>query len=155
AHALIREVLYGQLVARRRKQLHQQVGAALEAQSDAEGDASMHAEVAHQFFAAEDWPKAVQYAISAGDWSRAHYATHTALRLNELALDAPRHLWPNGKGADAPEVTLRLHERIAKLHMVLNQQFLAEEAFTRMLELARAQGNRLAEGEALVWKSAI
>jgi hypothetical protein len=92
AYALIGEVLYGQLVARRRKQLHQRIGATLEAQLSVGSNTARHAELTHQFAAAEDWPRAVRYAISAGDWSRKRYATHTALRFYTVALDAARRL---------------------------------------------------------------
>jgi DNA-binding CsgD family transcriptional regulator/tetratricopeptide (TPR) repeat protein len=155
AHALIREVLYAQSIVRRRKQLHEQVGTALETMLTRDDDAAGHAAIAYQFASAENWPKAMRYATSAGDWSRARYATHTALRLYELAGTANSHLDPSSSDADAAATTIRLHERIGKLHMILNQQDMALAAFTRMRELSRQQGEVVAEGEALVWRSAI
>ena len=65
-----REVLLSQLLARRRRQLHQRGGRRLELQLGAHHDEAMYAVLANQFAAAEDWPKAVHYALSAGDWCR-------------------------------------------------------------------------------------
>ena len=58
-------------------------------------------------------------------------------------------------GFDRHQVALQLSERIAKLHMVLNQLEAAEREFSRMIEAARSGGNRAAEGEGLAWQSLI
>ena len=110
--------------------------------------------LAYQFASAEEWTKVVQYAFSAGDTARDRYATQSALRLYELALLALQQS-QSGVAAISAEFATQLHERIGRVHMVLNQQEQAERAFTQMLEAARVHGNRLAEGEALAWQCLI
>ena len=154
-HALIRDTLYGQQVGRRRKQLHGRIGVALEARIAIHPDpAAATPALAYQFASAEDWTKAVQYALSAGDTARDRYATQSALRLYEMALHALQRS-QSGVAAVSAGFATQLHERIGRLHMVLNQQEQAERAFTQMLESAHAHGNRLAEGEALAWQCLI
>ena len=66
SHSLWREVLYGQLVMRRRKQIHQQVVAVLEQEFARSHDEAMYAALASQSAAAEDWPRSAAYALRRG-----------------------------------------------------------------------------------------
>jgi DNA-binding CsgD family transcriptional regulator len=152
AHGLIREVLYGRQVLRRRKHLHARVGAVLEeiAASD-EQRAEQAAALAYHFGAAEDWPRATQYSIVAGDTARDRFAGHSALRLYEQAYAAAQRM----PALAGPALLVELHERLGHARMVLNQQEQAEIHFTHLLDAARLGGNRLAEGHALVWLSLI
>ena len=66
SHALIREVLYGDLAANRRIELHGEIGAAIE--EIYKGDLKQHwAQLAHHFRAAGVAGKAIDYSIDAGE----------------------------------------------------------------------------------------
>ncbi len=153
SHSLWREVLYGQLVMRRRKQLHQEVVRALEQQFARSRDEARYAALASHSAAAEDWSRTAEYALAAGDSSRTRNATHTALHFYELGRGAVGHV--ESGATEAPERALWLSERIAKLHMVLNRLEDAEREFSRVIELARKGGKRVDEAEALAWQSII
>jgi ATP/maltotriose-dependent transcriptional regulator MalT/DNA-binding SARP family transcriptional activator len=156
-HGLIREVLYHRLVGRRRKQLHARIAALLEARTPP--DASLApmarneqiAQLAHHFYAAEQWDKALQYNRQAGDAAGPHYAAHSALQFYAQALDAA-HRASMAVGAD---VLLALYERLGEVHTMLNHKEQAEVAFTHMLEAARSAGDSRAESRALCQLSII
>jgi DNA-binding SARP family transcriptional activator/tetratricopeptide (TPR) repeat protein len=88
AHALFRDGLYEELPPSRRRQLHREVGEALEKLSS--GDAEQHlAALAYHFCEAvpsTDPGKAVDYARRAGDHAVGVLAPEEADRLYELAL---------------------------------------------------------------------
>ena len=155
AHALPREALYGQLVVRRRRRLHREVGVALESYLGHGRDESLNVALAAQFAAAEDWQRTVEYATRAGDWAHARNATHSALRLYTLARDAAQRLDARVDTPDRGDVATRLTERIAKLHVVLNQLDDAEYELSHVIRLARERGDGTAESEALAWQSVI
>jgi DNA-binding CsgD family transcriptional regulator/tetratricopeptide (TPR) repeat protein len=146
-HGLFREVLYGGQLARRRKRLHQRVGAILEASA-----ATYHgreAALAYHFASAEEWEKAVRYGIAAGDAARARFAGHSALSAYRQALVALERASP----PMVRELEIGLHERLGQAYLLVGQPVAASEAFETMLRTAQAAGDRAAEGEALVWVS--
>jgi predicted ATPase len=68
-HALTREALYGELLARERRTMHGQLAEALEAITQRRGGEARDAwaaDLAYHFYAAEIWPKALEYAQQAG-----------------------------------------------------------------------------------------
>jgi DNA-binding CsgD family transcriptional regulator/tetratricopeptide (TPR) repeat protein len=152
AHALIRDVLSSQVVARRRRQLHARVGAVLDGLGDGGDDPAVDpAALAYHFAAAESWEKAARYGLAAGDAARDRYATHSAARQYEQARDAARHV----AGAAGQQLSIVLAGRLGQVYQVLNQQEQAETAFVQMHETAHAGGDRRAEGEALAWLALI
>ena len=150
-HGLIREVLSDRQLARRRKQLHARIAAALEHLATVgftpAQDVSM---LAYHCFAAEAWTKAVPYCLQAGDLALNRNASHSALRSYEHALAAAQRL-PN---IDR-HLLLTLDERVGQVHMLLNQREHAEVAFAHMLQTAQASDDHAAEGRALYWLSSI
>ena len=150
-HGLIREVLYHRQVGRRRKHMHARIAALLEVHTPSDtGPAAMArnehiAQLAYHFYAAEQWDKALQYNLAAGDAIGPRYAAHGALQLYTQALDAA-HQASIIVGSD---VLLALYERLGEVHTVLNHKEQAEVAFTHMLEAARSMGERQAESRAL------
>lgn len=149
SHALIREVMYSQQVARRRTQLHTRVATLLEERRPSHrGSHVDSASLAYHFHAAEQWEKAVNYSLEAGDVARERYANHSALRFYQQALDLM-----DQNGLVDPSLHLALHERLGQTYAVLKQQDYAETEFGRMLEAARALSDRTAEGRALFWLS--
>jgi DNA-binding CsgD family transcriptional regulator len=104
-----------------------------------------YAELAHHFYTAGEWDKALQYTLAAGDAARARYASHSAAQFYEQALSAVQQS-PDIAGA---HLVCGLCERLGQIYMVLNRKTEAEAAFSQMLEAARASGDALAEGRAL------
>ena len=150
-HGLIREVLSGRQLARRRKQLHARIAAALENLATVgftpAPDVAM---LAYHCVAAEVWTKAVPYCLEAGDLALSRNASHSALRSYEHALAAAQRLPHIDR-----HLLLTLNERVGQAHMLLNQREHAEVAFAHMLQLAQADDDQLAEGRALYWLSQI
>ncbi len=141
SHGLIREVLYTQPLARRRKRLHERIGFYLENQ-----DGRNAARLAHHFFEAENWEKALHYCLAAGEQAAKSFANHRAIDLFQKALESAQR--------SQPPITSRLHmdiyERLGQTHRVLDQQIEAETAFSRMRDIAHSAGDANAEGVALV-----
>ena len=114
SHALVREALYGQLAVRRRRQLHQRVGLALESLLGHGRDATLYAPLAAQFTAAQDGSRYGGVCKRAGDWSRTRNATHSALHFYELGRDAAAHLDTDERPRDKHDIALtRAHCRAA------------------------------------------
>jgi predicted ATPase len=85
ARALIRQMLLEELPAHRRRRLHQRTGEALERLRA--GRAETWAELARHFAASADGPRAIRYAVLAGDHAAALHAHAEAARYYRLALD--------------------------------------------------------------------
>jgi ATP/maltotriose-dependent transcriptional regulator MalT len=88
-HALIREALYEEVIALRRRHCHLAVAEALAASTNPDPDA-----VAYHFQQAGD-PRCVEWLIEAGDRAQRGYAWHTAIERLESTLaflpDDPAH----------------------------------------------------------------
>jgi predicted ATPase len=81
-HALTREALYAELLARERKALHRTIAAALESIVQERGSRAREvwvADLAYHFFAAEVWPKALEYAGQAAERAQRLYAPRAAI----------------------------------------------------------------------------
>ena len=141
SHGLIREVLYTQQLARRRKRLHERIGRYLEAE-----DSLNVARMAYHFFEAEDWEKALQYCVKAGEQAARSFANNRAIDLYQRALQAAQR----GKQKLNSELFMDIYDSLGRLHQILDQQLEAEAAFNQMREVARRMGNPNAEGKALV-----
>jgi predicted ATPase len=90
-HALTREALYGQLLARERQALHGQMVQAIEQIHAGSLEAHMEALAYHTFEAAL-WDTALNYARQAGEKAQALYASHAAVEQFTRALTAAGHL---------------------------------------------------------------
>ncbi|MBI3029847.1 MAG: AAA family ATPase [Candidatus Rokubacteria bacterium] len=84
-HALTHEVAYNSLLVQRRKELHRIVGLAIE-ELYADRLIEHYEVLAHHFSKAEDWSKALEYLIKAGDKAAAAFANREAIGLYEQAL---------------------------------------------------------------------
>lgn len=146
-HGLIREVLYGAQLARRRKRLHARVAAILETSSERRPGSD--SALAYHFAAAEAWEQAVRYGLAAGDAARERFAGHGALLAYEGALTALTHASP----ATIREHEVGLHERLGRTLLLVGRVEAADAAFARMLGAAQTTADRGGEGRALVWIS--
>jgi class 3 adenylate cyclase/tetratricopeptide (TPR) repeat protein len=105
-HALIRDVAYEGLPFRRRRDLHQRAGIAMERLAGRDTDAAAD-QLALHFSLAEDQERAWRYGVIAGDRARALYANVEASENYERALRAARGLAEVADHAEA-EVWTRL-----------------------------------------------
>src|SRR5215208_2299083 len=86
-HALTQEAAYNLLLIRRRKELHRRAGAALE-QVYAERLDDFVPALAHHFWLGEDWERAAEYSMRAGEQAMKVYALSEALDRYERACQA-------------------------------------------------------------------
>ncbi len=110
-HDRVREVVYGGLLAPRRRLLHRRVAEALEAQVS--GRTEPHAlALGRHFEAAEAWDKAARYLRQAGLDAFARGASREAAQSLERALGAAERL-PAGRPRQEQLIDLRLDLRLA------------------------------------------
>jgi len=142
-HAVIQDVAYQSLLVQRRKVLHRAVGNAIE---DLYADrlAEHYEELAHHFLQGEEWTKAFEYLLRSGDKARDAYANGTALDFYARAVDAASQA-----GAAIPaQRIMDTHQRRGRLLSVLARFPESIAELEKMLELARAAGDRRGEGQA-------
>jgi adenylate cyclase len=110
SHALVQEVVYQNLLLRRRTELHGRAGLALEALAGGTPERLEDLEaLGHHWSLSADKATGARYLVAAGDWARAIYANEDALRHYRRALAT---LEPC-EGCD-PE-RLDVHERLGDL----------------------------------------
>lgn len=86
-HALTREAVYSNLLARERRSLHRQVGEALEQMRPDMLEAYL-GDLGYHFYQAEDWVKALDYGRRAGERALALYSPQAAVEHFTRALEA-------------------------------------------------------------------
>jgi class 3 adenylate cyclase/tetratricopeptide (TPR) repeat protein len=145
-HALTHDVAYATLLLERRKALHRLVGAAIE-ELFADRLAEQYETLAHHYFEGEDWPKALDYLVKAGDKAAAAYANDAALEFYARALAVCDRLGPS----TLPTATAVAHKRGFLVFNIGYPQRAIPE-FDRMVSLARALGDRHDEGMALAFR---
>ncbi len=135
-HALVREALYEGVLAARRRQWHRQIGEALAENAGADPD-----EVAYHFRLASD-PREVDWLIRAGERARALYLPHLAVERYSRALELAHQ-----RARSAPAA---LYRGRGLAHQSLGDFDAAREDLETTLALARAQGERRPEWQALL-----
>jgi len=90
-HALTRQAMYAQLLARERKALHRTIAETLEQLYQTSLDSYL-ADLGSHFAAAEDWEKALEYAQRAGELAQRLYASRVAIEQYSRAIHAAGHL---------------------------------------------------------------
>ena len=139
-HALTREAIYAELLARERVALHREVAAALERHHASALDGVVEALTYHAWEAG-DWERAARYAARAA----AHAVALSAPREAVAHLD--RAFWASERTGAEPAIELYLARGSAA--ETLGEFQRANDDFTAALERARAASNRRAEWEAL------
>src|SRR5262245_4291889 len=142
-HALTHDVAYNSLLVQRRRHLHPQIACAVE---ELYGDrlAEQYEILAHHSSRAEDWPKALEYLLKAGEKAAQGFANREAVALYDQALEAVGHL-----GDDvSPTTRMTIHRAKVNLYAVLSDFARARAEGERFLALAREIGDRVAEAEA-------
>ncbi len=142
-HALTHDVAYSTLLLERRKVLHCIIGAGIE---ELYVDRlSEHFEaLAHHYYEGEDWVKALDYQVRAGDKAAAAYANQDALDYYAQALEVCAKL-----GTPALETAASVAQRRAFLNITIGELKSAIVDFNQMLVAARSLGDRRLEGMGL------
>ncbi len=108
-HALTQEVAYNSLLQKRRTELHEKIGKALEKIHSEKLD-EMCEILAYHFVQGEDWQRTYRYCQEAGLKAYSHSAYEQALRYFEDALTAIKKL-PREKARIEKEIDLRFNMR--------------------------------------------
>ena len=141
AHGLIKQVLYGDLLSRRRKRLHEQIAQEMERQ-----EPDNIYSLAHHFYEAGNRDRALHYLMLVGDDADRRFATRSALDYYRRAMDV---LQTPRTSADT-DVQMKLLDRLGSMYRTLDRQQEAEVTYGRLREAAQAAGDRRAAGFALV-----
>ena len=142
-HALTHDVAYSTLLLERRKSLHHIVASAIE-ELYADRLTEHYETLAHHYYEAMEWDKALDYLMRAATKAADAYAGHDALAYYERALEAAEQL------GDVPLETLaEIYDGKAQVCFVVSEWNVAIQSYGDLVELARAEGDRKVEGLAL------
>ncbi len=144
-HAVIQDVAYNSLLKERRRELHRTVGAAIE-ELYPDRLADHYQELAHHFVIGEDWPKAFEYLVHSGDRAKDAFANQTALDFYAKAIEIAGRVSP----PLSPRQIMDIYQRRGQVWRLMTRYTEAIAELERMLELARREGDRFAEAQALV-----
>ena len=144
-HALIQDVTYNSLLVRRRQELHQLIGRAME-ELYADRLPEQYEMLAYHFARAEVWDTALDYLLKAAAKATQAFATREALALYDQAEDVVRQC-----GAEAlTETRMQIHQARADLYLLRSDFERAHTEWESVLALARQTGAQVSEGMALV-----
>jgi tetratricopeptide (TPR) repeat protein len=142
-HALTHDVAYSTLLLERRKALHRIVAAAIE-ELYADRLPEHYEALAHHYYQGQQWQKALDYLVKAGDKAAAAYANQDALDYYARALEVCERL---GEPALATVILVAQSRRLVN-YTVGDFRGAAADS-NRMLVAARSLGDRRLEGMAL------
>lgn len=145
AHALYQNVLYGDLVSKRRVLLHRQAGEQLERRYGRQAP-RIAAQLAMHFERGRDLTRAVRYIAHAGDNAARLYANAEAAKYYGRALDFVEKIPDDDERAAN---LLTLYQKRGRAHMALGRFEPAVNDFAAMLKEARAHGSPAQESAAL------
>jgi predicted ATPase/class 3 adenylate cyclase len=140
---LLHDVIYQNLLLRRRTEMHGQIGEALERlYGEAPERLEDLTQLGHHFILSPAREKGARYLMAAGERARMIYANDDAVRFYERALSA---LSAN----DQTPLRLQLSERIADLCGSAGRRDEAHEHYKSVLHAYRQAGERTAEARLL------
>jgi DNA-binding CsgD family transcriptional regulator len=140
-HALTREAIYTELLARERQALHGAVARVIEADAGA-GVPAHAADLGYHFFEARDWPKALEYCAVAGEMADRTWAPRAAIEHCSRAVVAAKEL------GLAPSVALLLIR--ARGYEAVGEFERSRQDREAALATARSGADHQREWEALV-----
>ncbi len=140
-HALTRQAIYSELLARERKNLHRSIAETIERLYASNLDVHL-AELAYHSYEAGLWERALGYAQRVGERSLAMYAPRAAIDQFTHAIDAARHL------ARPPSPDLYHGRGLA--YETLGDFQHAQADYEAALQAAQTQNDRQAEWQALL-----
>ncbi len=144
AHALYRDVLYGELVGKRQALLHRQAGERL-VQHYGDEAPRIATQLAIHFERGREFGRSVDYFVRAGDNSAAIYANAEAETHYSHALG----LLPRLPAQDQAERELSIYQKRGGVNTALSRFDQAVDDFTRVLDRSRAMGNSAMESASL------
>ena len=144
SHALYQNVLYGDMVAQRRRDLHRKVGDLLE-QHYCNDPIQVAAQLAMHFERGRDFARAVSYLTLVGDNSARVYANAGAAEHYTSALELVKKLPPEKQS----EAALKLYLKRGAVEMARSRFDEAHDDFLRVKEAARERGDLEMEQSAL------
>lgn len=139
-HALTREAVYAELLARERKKLHGTIAETME-RLDTSVEAHL-AELAYHFYEAGLWEKALFYTQRAGEKALRLYSLWAAIEHFTRALDAAHHL-----GVLSSPATYRAR---GQAYEMLGDFERARSDFEQALDAARTAQDAVAEWQSLI-----
>jgi predicted ATPase/DNA-binding winged helix-turn-helix (wHTH) protein len=144
SHALYQNVLYGDMVAQRRRDLHSRVGRLLEQHY---GDDTSHiaAQLAMHFERGRDFARAVRYLTMVGDNFARIYANAGASEHYTRALELIKKIPVEGQ----MEARLKLHLKRGAVEVARSRFDQAHDDFIQVVDGARAAGDLEMEQAAL------
>ena len=145
SHDKIREAVYADIGATRRKLLHRTVAEAIEPQAR-EHIHEVAALLGEHFARAQVWSKALDYLMKAVAHSQRLFATRESLRLLDRAID----ILDQHPGATPAEEHLRIREQRGATRAQAGQIEGAVADFEQVLALARSAGDALHERDLLI-----
>lgn len=140
-HALTRQAVYTQMLARERKALHRSIAETMEILFAESLEAHL-SDLAYHFYVAGIWLQALAYAQRAGEQAQHLYAPRAALEHFTHAIEAARY-------AVVP-LSLDLYRARGQSHHMLGEFEYARCDYELALHLALATGNRQAEWQNLL-----
>jgi tetratricopeptide (TPR) repeat protein len=143
-HAMTQEVAYDSLLAKRRKEVHERIGEAIE-QIYAERLEEFYEMLAYHFDRGEVWEKAFFYLSRSGNKARLAYASQEAITHYTHAIEVCGRITP----ATGEEKLLPVYEGRGLVWLLLANIDEAIADFQIMCQMARTSGNRGKEGESL------
>jgi class 3 adenylate cyclase/tetratricopeptide (TPR) repeat protein len=144
-HAVIQDVAYQSLLLQRRKELHRTVGYAIE-ELYSDRLPEHYAELAHHFAHGEEWGKALEYSLLAGDRAAATFANTEARKHYARALEMADRTEPRPE----PGRLVQLHRRLAGVLNVLAEYDAAVSECHSALALLDDMGDRKEQAAALI-----
>jgi DNA-binding NarL/FixJ family response regulator len=141
-HALTRQAVYAELLARERRALHLQALDALEQLHPAPARAERLEDLAFHAYAATDWPRTLEYARAAGERAAAMHAPSAAIEHFSHALEASAE-----RRLPVPLAIVRGRGQAYETVGAFDQ---ARSDFEMLLHAARAAVDRSAEWQALL-----
>ncbi len=141
-HALTREAIYAELLARERHALHRALAETLEQRSLTFLPEAYLADLSYHFFEAGVWAKALEYGQRAGERALALYAPRAALDHLTRAVQSLAHL------PDLPPTTL--YRARGKAYETLGEFELARDDYQQALALAQQARDTRLEWQSLL-----
>jgi tetratricopeptide (TPR) repeat protein len=145
-HALTHDVAYSTLLLERRKALHRIVAAAIE-ELYSDRLPEQYEALAHHYNEGQEWEKALDYLVKAGEKAAAAYANQDALDYYARALEVCERL-----GDPARETAASVAEKRAWVNFTIGDFGGATADFDRMLGVVRSLRDRRLEGMAIAYR---
>jgi predicted ATPase/DNA-binding NarL/FixJ family response regulator len=140
-HALTRQAIEADLLARERRTLHRTIAETMERLSIKARDAAL-ADLAEHWYAAGGWVQTLDYARRAGEQARSLYAPRAAVTQFSRAIEAARRL-----GQEPPA---DLYRARAQVYELLGEFDAARDDYLQAQAAAHSANDRTAEWQSLL-----